>query len=76
MDDLKVALSRQDAELIGQALDVYGATLLMTPLGLGLDLLVAVRALRARLDEAGLLHQVVSEAAEDPDSNIVAFARA
>lgn len=76
MDDLKFTLSRQDAELVGQALDVYGATLLMTPLGLGLDLLVAVRALRERLDQAGLLHQTVSDATDDPDSNIVAFARA
>ena len=76
MDDLKFALSPADAELVGQALDVYATTLLLTPLGLGLDLLRSVRALRERLDEAGLLHQAVTEAMDDPDSNVVVFARA
>lgn len=76
MDDLKFALSPADAELVGLALDVYATTLLLTPLGLGLDLLCSVRALRQRLDEAGMLHQAVSEAMDDPDSNVVVFARA
>ncbi|WP_020177731.1 hypothetical protein [Methylopila sp. M107] len=76
MDDLRFSLSSKDAELVGQALDVYATTLLLTPLGLGLELLGAVRTLRDRLDQAGLMQQAVSEAMDDPDSNVVVFARA
>lgn len=76
MDSLKVSLTRHDAELIGQALDVYATTLMCAPLGLGLDLLVAVRGLRDRLDEASGDHEAVIEASEDPDGNVLIFARA
>ena len=76
MNDLKFSLSPKDAELVGQALDVYATTLLLTPLGLGLDLLAAVRGLRERLEQAGALQDAVFEATEDPDSNVVVFARA
>jgi hypothetical protein len=76
MDDLKLSLSAQDAELLGQALDVYATTLMCAPLGLGLDLLVSVRALRGRLEDAAGRHVAAMEAADDPDGNVVLFARA
>lgn len=76
MDDLQLSLSAHDAELVGQALDVYATTLLCAPLGLGLDLLVAVRLLRGRLDAATGRHEAVREAADDPGGNVVIFARA
>jgi hypothetical protein len=76
MDTLKFPLSRHDAELVAQALDVYATTLMCTPLGLGLDLLVAVRALRGRLDQASGQHDAVVEAAENPDGKVLVFARA
>ncbi len=72
---LKFSLSRQDAELVGQALDVYATTLMCAPLGLGLDILLAVRGIRERLDAATSLHEAAREAADDPDGNIVLFAR-
>ncbi|RXF75327.1 hypothetical protein [Hansschlegelia zhihuaiae] len=75
-DQLKLSLSEPDAELLGQALDVYATTLMCAPLGLGLELLVAVRALRGRLEDAASRHVAVREAAEDPDGNVLIFARA
>lgn len=74
MDDIKLSLSAQDAELVAQALDVYATTLMCTPLGLGLDLLVQVRALRSRLSDTAIRHVAAMEAAEDPDTNVVMFA--
>lgn len=76
MDALKFPLSRQEADLLGQALDVYAATLMCAPLGLGLDLMVAVRALRDRLEQSADLHEAAAEAVDDPESNVVVFARA
>lgn len=76
MDALKFPLSRHDADLVGQALDVYAATLMCAPLGLGLDMLAAVRTLRNRLEDAAGVYETAAEAADDPDSNVVAFARA
>ena len=76
MDNLKFSLSHHDAELVAQALDVYATTLMCAPLGLGLDLLVAVRALRGRLEQTADLHEVVREASEALDGNVLAFARA
>lgn len=76
MDSLKFPMSRQDAELMGQALDVYATTLMCAPLGLGLEMLVSVRALRSRLDDASGQHETVVEASEDPDGNVLIFARA
>jgi hypothetical protein len=75
MDDLKLQLSAQDAELVGQALDVYATTLMCAPLGLGLDLLLSVRALRSRLEDAASRHMSVRDAVDDPDGNVVMFAR-
>lgn len=74
MDDIKLSVSAHDAELLGQALDVYATTLMCAPLGLGLDLLVAVRMLRGRLEDATDRHVATVEAAEDPDGNVVMFA--
>lgn len=74
MDDIKLSLSAQDAELLAQALDVYGTTLMCTPLGLGLDLLVQVRALRSRLTESVNRHVATIEAVEGDDTNVVLFA--
>lgn len=74
MDDIKLTLSAQDAEVVAQALDVYAATLMCTPLGLGLDLLVQVRALRSRLSETAARHVAALEAVDDPDTNVVMFA--
>lgn len=76
MDKLKFSFSTQDAELMSQALDVYGTTLMCAPLGLGLDLLVGVRALRERLHQAAGQHVAALDAADDPDGNVVMFARA
>lgn len=76
MDDMKLSLSAQDADLVGQALDVYATTLMCTPLGLGLDLLVAVRELRNRLESAVDRRDAVIEAMDDPAGNVLAFARA
>ncbi|GLK67367.1 hypothetical protein GCM10008179_10050 [Hansschlegelia plantiphila] len=76
MDSLSFSVSRQDAELLGQALDVYATTLMCAPLGLGLEMLVAVRGLRERLDETSARQDAVREAAEDDDGNVVIFARA
>jgi hypothetical protein len=75
-DQLKLSLSEPDAELLGQALDVYATTLMCAPLGLGLELLIAVRALRGRLDDAAARHATVREAADAPDGNVLIFARA
>lgn len=76
MDSLKFPLSRQDAELIGQALDVYATTLMCAPLGLGLDMMASARELGKRLEIAAGQHEAVLEAAGDPDSNVLNFARA
>lgn len=76
MDTLKLPVSRQDAELIGQALDVYATTLMCAPLGLGLDMMVAVRDLRDRLEAAAGEHEAVREATEERDGNVLVFARA
>lgn len=76
VDALKFPLSQQDSELIGQALDVYAATLMCAPLGLGLELMVSVRALRDRLEQMSAVHETAAEAADDPDSNVIVFARA
>lgn len=75
-DEFTCSLSRQDADLISQALDVYAATLMCTPLGLGLGLLTDVRALRQRLKQAAGVEDTLREAVEDPDTNVVIFARA
>lgn len=74
MDDIKLSLSAHDAELLGQALDVYATTLMCAPLGLGLDLMVGVRLLRQRLDAAAEAQLAARDAAEDPDGNVVMFA--
>lgn len=74
MDEIKLSLSAQDAETLGQALDVYATTLMCAPLGLGLELMVAVRILRSRLDDAAGKHLAALEAADDPDGNVVMFA--
>lgn len=74
MDDIKLSLSAQDAELVAQALDVYGTTLMCTPLGLGLDMLVQVRALRSRLADTATRHIAALEAVDDPETNVVLFA--
>ena len=74
MDDIKLSLSAQDAELVAQALDVYATTLMCTPLGLGLDLLVQVRALRSRLADTATRHVATMDALDDPDTNVVMFA--
>jgi hypothetical protein len=76
MNSLKFAMSRQDADLVGQALDVYATTLMCAPLGLGLDLLVAVRALRDRLEDASTTQDAVREATDHPEGNVLVFARA
>lgn len=75
-DEFTCSLSRQDADLISQALDVYAATLMCAPLGFGLGLLGDVRALRNRLKEASGIEDALREAVEDPDTNVVIFARA
>ncbi|MFC3692815.1 hypothetical protein ACFOWB_11400 [Chenggangzhangella methanolivorans] len=74
MDDIKLSLSAQDTELVAQALDVYATTLMCTPLGLGLDLLVQVRALRSRLADTASRHVATMDALDDPDTNVVMFA--
>jgi len=74
MDDIKLSLSASDAELVAQALDVYATTLMCTPLGLGLDLLVQVRALRSHLQETASRHVATIDAVDDPDTNVVLFA--
>lgn len=76
MDTLKFSLTPPEAELVAQALDVYATTLMCAPLGLGLDLLVAVRALRERLEDTAGLHEAVLEASEASDGNVLVFARA
>lgn len=75
MDELKLPLSSQDAELVSQALDVYATTLMCAPLGLGLDLMVSVRALRERLHQVAGQHVAVLDASDDPSGNVVLFAR-
>ncbi|MFC7053475.1 hypothetical protein ACFQI3_12330 [Hansschlegelia quercus] len=75
MDALKLQVSLQDAELLNQALDVYATTLMCAPLGLGLDLAIAARQLRDRLENAANQHEAVRDAAEDPDGNVLMFAR-
>lgn len=74
MDDIKLSLSAQDAELVAQALDVYATTLMCTPLGLGLDLLVQVRALRSHLADTATRHVATMDALDDPETNVVMFA--
>lgn len=76
MDTLKFSLTRPEAELMAQALDVYATTLMCAPLGLGLDLLVGVRALRDRLEATSDQHEATREAVDAPDGNVFAFARA
>lgn len=75
MDALTLQVSRQDAELLNQALDVYVATLMCAPLGLGLDMAMAARGLRDRLEDAASRHAAVIGAAEDPEGNVLMFAR-
>lgn len=75
MDELKFPLSSQDAELLSQALDVYATTLMCAPLGLGLELMVSVRALRERLHHAAGQHVAMLDATDDPSVNVVLFAR-
>lgn len=75
-DEFTCSLSRQDADLIGQALDVYAATLMCAPLGLGLGLLSEVRALRNRLTAAAGVEDTLRDAVGSPDTNVVMFARA
>lgn len=75
MDELKLPLSPQDAELMSQALDVYAATLMCAPLGLGLDLMFSVRALRERLHQAAGQHIAVFDVTDDPSGAVVLFAR-
>jgi hypothetical protein len=75
MDELKFSLSAQEADLMSQALDVYAATLMCAPLGLGLDLLVGVRALRERLHHAADQHVAMLDATDEPHGNVVLFAR-
>lgn len=76
MDTLKFSLTPSEAELVAQALDVYATTLMCAPLGLGLDLLVDVRALRERLETAAGQHEAVREASESADGKVLVFARA
>ncbi|HVI28043.1 hypothetical protein [Hansschlegelia sp.] len=76
MDTLKLPLSRHDAELLGQALDVYATTLMCAPLGLGLEMLGAVRTLRGRLEAAAGQEDAIREATDDPEGNVLLFARA
>lgn len=73
---MKFPLSRSEVDLVVQALDVYATTLMCAPLGLGLDLLVDVRALRERLEASAELHQTVREASDSSDGNVLVFARA
>lgn len=75
MDAVKFTMSRQEADLAVQALDVYATTLMCAPLGLGMDLLVAVRDVRARLEEAVAQGDVVRDAADTKDGNVLRFAR-
>jgi len=75
MDAVKFTMSRQEADLAIQALDVYATTLMCAPLGLGMDLLVSVRDLRARLEDAVAQDDVVRDAADAQDGNVLRFAR-
>lgn len=75
MDAVKFTMSRQEADLAIQALDVYATTLMCAPLGLGMDLLVSVRDLRARLEDAVAQDEVVRAAADAQDGNVLRFAR-
>ena len=75
MDAVKFTMSRQEADLAVQALDVYATTLMCAPLGLGMDLLVAVRDVRARLEEAVAQGEVVRDAPDTKDGNVLRFAR-
>jgi hypothetical protein len=75
MDTLNLSLSRHDADLIGQALDVYAATLVCAPLGLGIDLMIAARALRDRLDAVALQEETTRVAVGSPNGKVVRFAR-
>ncbi|WP_020184336.1 hypothetical protein [Methylopila sp. 73B] len=75
MDAVKFTMSRQEADLAIQALDVYATTLMCAPLGLGMDLLVSVRDLRARLEETVAQDDVVRDAAGAQDGNVLRFAR-
>jgi hypothetical protein len=76
MGTLQMPLSRQDADIIGQALDVYATTLMCAPLGLGLEMMVAVRALRDRLEDAADHRDAIADVTGDPAGNVVSFARA
>lgn len=75
MDTLTFPLSRHEADLVAQALDVYATTLLCAPLGLGLDLMGDVRALRAKIEASAELQEAAHDAVSAPDGNVVAFAR-
>ncbi|GLK75201.1 hypothetical protein GCM10008171_04550 [Methylopila jiangsuensis] len=72
---LALSLSEQEAELLTQALDVYAATLMCAPLGLGLDLIVTVRGLRERVETSVDRHQAAQDAGLAQGGNVVAFAR-
>ncbi|MFD1330529.1 hypothetical protein ACFQ4O_00770 [Methylopila musalis] len=72
---LALSVSEHEADLLTQALDVYAATLMCAPLGLGLDLLVTVRDLRARVESSVDRHHATQDAGLEHGGNVVAFAR-